>query len=119
MAATLGARPREIVFTGCGTDSDNQAIKGVALANRRKGDHIITSRVEHKAVLQTCEYLEKQGFRVTYLTVDEYVVNPEDVAQTITDQTISLSMGVCLPESPLWWGKKRLESYDRMSDQRP
>jgi cysteine desulfurase len=93
IAAALNARPREIVFTGCGTESDNQAIKGVAFANRHKGDHIITSRVEHKAVLQTCEYLERHGFRVTYLPVDEYgVVSPEDVAQAITDQTILASV---------------------------
>ncbi|MBN1814915.1 MAG: cysteine desulfurase NifS [Anaerolineae bacterium] len=93
MAAALGAQPREIVFTGCGTESDNQAIKGVAYANRSKGDHIITSRVEHKAVLQTCEYLEKHGFRVTYLPVDEYgVVNPDSVAQAITEQTILASV---------------------------
>jgi cysteine desulfurase len=93
VAAALGAKPREIVLTGCGTESDNQAIKGVAFANRHKGDHIITSRVEHKAVLQTCEYLEKHGFHVTYLPVDEYgVVNSADVAQAITDKTILTSV---------------------------
>jgi cysteine desulfurase len=93
VAAALGAQPREIIFTGCGTEADNQAIKGVAFANRSKGDHIITSRVEHKAVLETCEYLEKQGFRVTYLPVDEYgLVSPDDVAQAITDRTILVSV---------------------------
>jgi cysteine desulfurase len=93
VASALGAKPREILFTGCGTESDNQAIKGVAFANRHKGDHIITSRVEHKAVLQTCEYLEKQGFRVTYLPVDEYgVVSAESVAQAITDETLLVSV---------------------------
>jgi cysteine desulfurase len=93
MATALGARPREIIFTGCGTESDNQAIKGVAFANRHKGDHIITTRIEHKAVLQTCEYLEKHGFRATYLPVDEYgVVSPDDVSQAITDQTILVSV---------------------------
>ncbi len=93
VATALGAQPREIIFTGCGTESDNQAIKGVAFANRSKGDHIITSRIEHKAVLQTCQYLEKQGFRVTYLPVDEYgVVNPDDVAQAITDRTVLVSV---------------------------
>ncbi|MBN1815170.1 MAG: cysteine desulfurase NifS [Anaerolineae bacterium] len=93
VAAALGARPREVVFTGCGTESDNQAIKGVALANRHKGDHIITSRVEHKAVLETCQYLEKHGFRVTYLPVDEYgLVSPENVTQTISDETILVSV---------------------------
>jgi len=93
VAATLGARAREIIFTGCGTESDNQAIKGVAFANRDKGNHVITSRIEHKAVLQTCQYLEKQGFRVTYLPVDEYgLVNPDDVAQAITDRTVLVSV---------------------------
>ncbi len=93
VAAALGARPREVIFTGCGTEADNQAIKGVAFANRDKGDHIITSRIEHKAVLETCEYLEKQGFRVTYLPVDEYgVVHPDDVTQAITDRTLLVSV---------------------------
>jgi len=93
VAVALGAQPREIVFTGCGTESDNQAIKGVAFANRSKGDHIITSHIEHKAVLQTCQYLEKQGFRVTYLPVDECgVVNPDDVAQAITRRTVLVSV---------------------------
>jgi cysteine desulfurase len=91
VAAALGAQPREIMFTGCGTESDNQAIKGIAF--RGKGDHIITSQVEHKAVLQTCQYLEKRGFRVTYLPVDEHgMVNPDDVAGAITDQTILVSV---------------------------
>jgi len=93
VAAALGAQPREIIFTGCGTESDNQAIKGVAFANRGKGDHIITSRIEHKAVLQTCQYLEKHGFQVTYLPVDEYgLVNPDDVAQAITGRTVLVSV---------------------------
>ena len=93
VAAALGAQPREIIFSGCGTESDNQAVKGVAFANRGKGDHIITSRIEHKAVLQTCRYLEREGFRVTYVPVDEYgVVNPDDVAQAITDRTVLVSV---------------------------
>jgi cysteine desulfurase len=93
VAAALGAQPREIIFTGCGTESDNQAIKGVAYANRDRGNHIITSRVEHKAVLQTCQYLEKHGFHVTYLPVDAYgVVSPDSVAQAITDRTVLVSV---------------------------
>ena len=93
VATALGAQLREIIFTGCGTEADNQAIKGVMFANRGKGDHIITSRIEHKAVLQTCQYLEKQGFRVTYLSVDEYgLVNPDDVAQAITGRTVLVSV---------------------------
>jgi cysteine desulfurase len=93
VAVTLGARPREIVFTGCGTESDNQAIKGVAFANRGKGDHVITTQIEHKAVLQACQYLEGQSFRVTYLPVDQYgVVDPGDVARAITGQTVLVSV---------------------------
>jgi cysteine desulfurase len=93
VAVTLGARPREIVFTGCGTESDNQAIKGVAYASRGKGDHVVTTQIEHKAVLQACQYLEGQGFRVTYLPVDRYgVVDPGDVARAITGQTVLVSV---------------------------
>ncbi len=93
VATGLGAQPREIVFTGCGTESDNQAIKGIAFAKRGQGDHIITSQIEHKAVLETCQYLEKQGFRVTYLPVDKYgTVNPNDVARAITEQTVLVSV---------------------------
>ncbi len=93
VATALGAQLREIILTGCGTEADNQAIKGVMFANRGKGDHIITSRIEHKAVLQPCQYLEKQGFRATYLPVDEYgLVNPDDVAQAITGRTVLVSV---------------------------
>jgi cysteine desulfurase len=93
VASALGAQPNDILFTGCGTESDNQAIKGVAFANRSRGDHVITSAVEHKAVLETCHYLEKQGFRVTTLPVDRYgSVDPDQVAQAITDQTVLVSV---------------------------
>jgi cysteine desulfurase len=87
------AKPEEIIFTGCGTESDNLAIKGVALANRDKGSHIITTEIEHHAVLYTCEYLEKQGFNVTYLPVDKTGrVNPDDVLKAITSKTILVSI---------------------------
>jgi len=93
VAAALGATPDECYFTAGGSESDNWAIKGVAYANRKKGDHIITSSIEHHAVLHTCQYLEKQGFRVTYLPVDGYGrVDPGDVERAITDKTILVSV---------------------------
>ena len=93
VADVLGAKPAEIYFTSGGSESDNWAIKGAAFANRKKGNHIITSQIEHHAVLHTCEWLEKQGFEVTYLPVDEYgLVNPRDVEAAITDKTILISI---------------------------
>lgn len=93
VAALIGANANEIYFTSGGTEGDNMAIKGVAFANRKKGNHIITTSIEHHAVLHTCEYLEKQGFRVTYLPVDEYgMVRLDDVKQAITDDTILISV---------------------------
>lgn len=93
LADLLGANANEIFFTSGGTESDNLALKGVALANRKKGNHIITTVIEHHAVLHTCEFLEKQGFSVTYLPVDENaMVNVEDLKNAITDQTILISV---------------------------
>ncbi|MCE5264646.1 MAG: cysteine desulfurase NifS [Deltaproteobacteria bacterium] len=93
VAAFLGARPAEIVFTSGGTESDNFAIKGVAHANPKRGNHIITSAIEHDAVLKSCGFLEAEGFRVTYLPVDRGgFVDPAAVARTITDQTILVSI---------------------------
>ncbi|MBC7339766.1 MAG: cysteine desulfurase NifS [Firmicutes bacterium] len=93
VAALIGADPEEIVFTGGGTEADNMAIKGTAWELRNKGDHIITSAVEHHAVLHTVEWLEKQGFRATYLPVDEYgMVDPGDVERAITSSTILVSI---------------------------
>ncbi len=93
IAAFLGAAPTEIVFTSGGTESDNFAIKGVAYGNRKKGDHIITSAIEHPAVLETCRFLEREGFRVTYLPVDgEGMVDPDAVAKAITGKTILITI---------------------------
>ena len=93
VAAALNCKPQEVYFTSGGSESDNWAVKGTAFANRRKGNHIITSAIEHHAVLHTCQWLEKQGFTVTYLPVDEYgQVNPADVEQAITDQTVLISV---------------------------
>lgn len=93
VANIINADPEEIVFTSGGTESDNLALVGVALANKSKGNHIITSRIEHKAIIETCEFLKKQGFKITYLDVDEYgLVDPEQLRKSITDKTILVSI---------------------------
>lgn len=93
VARLLGCRPVEIIFTGGGSEADNLAIKGVAYAKRRRGDHIITTAIEHHAVLHTCQQLEREGYRVTYLPVDATgLVNPDDVAAAITDETALVTM---------------------------
>ena len=92
-AQVLGCSPREVLFTSGGTESDNAALKGAALAQKDQGNHIITSAIEHHAVLETCHYLEKTGFQVTYLPVDGGgVVRGEDLEKAITDQTILVSI---------------------------
>ncbi len=93
VAAVLNCKPQEVYFTSGGTESDNWALKGAAFANRKKGNHIITSAIEHHAILHTCEWLEKQGFEITYVPVDEFgVVNPADVEKAIKDETILVSI---------------------------
>jgi len=93
VAKLINADPSEIIFTSGGTESDNLAIKGFAYANRSKGRHIITSAIEHHAIFNTCEYLEKNGFEVTYLPVDsEGLVSPEVLERAIRSDTILISI---------------------------
>lgn len=93
VAQFIGAKQDEIVFTSGGTESNNSAIKGVAHARRDKGNHIITSKIEHHAVLETCHFLERQGFEVTYIPVDEFgLIDPADVKKAITAKTILISI---------------------------
>ncbi len=93
IAAFLGAAPGEIVFTSGGTESNNMAVKGAAYARRGKGNHIITSQIEHHAVLEPCHFLEQEWFEVTILPVDgDGLINPDDVRRAITDKTILISI---------------------------
>lgn len=93
VAKALNALPEEIIFTGCGTESDNTVLFGVTERYAKKGNHIITTNVEHHAILHTCEALEKRGVEVTYLPVDENgMVTAEQVANAITDKTILVSI---------------------------
>ncbi len=93
VASAIGAEPEEIFFTSGGTESDNWAIKGVAAGLRKRGDHIITSSIEHSAVIHPCRELEKEGFQVTYLPVDEFGrVDPGAVEDAITKETILISV---------------------------
>jgi cysteine desulfurase len=93
VAGLINAKPKEIIFTSGGTESDNLALKGIAFANKDKGRHIITSAIEHHAVLNPCEWLEKQGFEVTYLQVDkEGLVSPEKLEEEIRKDTILISI---------------------------
>ena len=93
VAEAIGAEPREILFTGCGSESDNLAIKGTAFALKEKGRHIITTAIEHPAVLNTCRWLEKQGFEVTYIPPDKTgLIDPQLIRQAIRNDTILISM---------------------------
>jgi cysteine desulfurase len=93
VASIIGANTDEIIFTSGGTESDNIAIKGIAYRLRRRGNHIITSNIEHPAVDETCKYLEKNGFEVTYLPVGkDGIVNSSDLEDAITDKTILITV---------------------------
>lgn len=93
VAEAIGAKQHEIYFTSCGSESDNLAIKGVAYSHKGKGNHIITSKIEHPAVLNTCETLQRQGFEVTYLDVDEKgFINMEQLMNSIKPTTILISI---------------------------
>ena len=93
VAEALGANASEIYFTGCGTEADNWAIRGTAYARKNKGNHIITTAIEHHAVLHTCQQLEKEGFDVTYLPVDgEGLVSAAQLEAAIKPETILVSI---------------------------
>jgi cysteine desulfurase len=93
LAKAINADPREIYFTASGSEADNWAIKGIAMKNQAKGNHIITTKIEHHAILHTCEYLEKHGFEVTYLPVDANgLISLEDLKNAIRDETILVSI---------------------------
>lgn len=93
VANLIGAKSNEIIFTSSATESNNLALKGIAFANRKKGNHIIISQIEHPCVLESAEWLEKQGFKITHLPVDKYgLINPRDVEKAIKKETILVSI---------------------------
>ncbi len=95
VAGLIGARSEEIIFTSGGTEADNLALTGIAYANEAKGNHIITAVVEHHAILETCRFLEKRGFKVSYLPVDEQgLVSPDELKRAITPKTVLISVAL-------------------------
>ncbi len=93
VAGVLNCKPSEIYFTAGGSESDNTAIKGIAREYKNKGNHIITSKIEHPAVLETCKELEKEGFEVSYIPVDKYgIVDLEELKKAIRPTTILISI---------------------------
>ena len=93
VAELINSNPEEIYFTSCGSESDNTAIKGIAHANRKKGNHIITSKIEHPAILHTCQALEKKGFRVTYLNVtNDGIIDLNELRKAISMDTVLISI---------------------------
>jgi cysteine desulfurase len=98
-ATLINAKPKEIIFTSSGAESNNFALKGIAYALQKKGKHIIISKIEHHSILNTARFLEKSGFAVTYLSVDKYgLINPADIEKAITDETILISIIHANPE---------------------
>ena len=93
VAELINCKPEEIYFTSCGSESDNTALKGIAYANKEKGKHIITSKIEHPAILHSCQNLEKKGFEVTYIDVDkDGFINLESLKNSIRKDTILISI---------------------------
>ena len=93
VAAFLGAQPQEIVFTSGGTESNNFAIQGLACAMQKKGNHIITTAIEHHAIIEPCKFLESRGFKVTFVEPDKYgLINPQDIKKAITEKAILISV---------------------------
>ena len=97
VASLINANSNEIYFTSGGSESDNTALKGIAFLNREKGNHIITSKIEHPAILNSCKALEKQGFQITYLDVDkEGFVNLEQLEKSITDKKVLIGFNMAV-----------------------
>ncbi|EQB63941.1 MAG: hypothetical protein RBG1_1C00001G1520 [candidate division Zixibacteria bacterium RBG-1] len=93
VAKLINAHPSEIYFTSCGSESDNWAIKGILWANKNKGNHIIISKIEHQAVLETCKFLEENGYSVTYLDVDKFgMVDPDNLRKSVRKDTVIVSI---------------------------
>ncbi len=93
VAKLLNTKPRRIIFTGSGSEANNMALKGIAFSHRQKGNHIITTKIEHPAILRSCEFLEKTGYKVTYLDVDkEGLISPNNLKNALTDKTILVSI---------------------------
>lgn len=93
VAEAINAKPKEIYFTGCGSESDNLGVKGIAYSHKNKGNHIITSKIEHHAIIDSCKTLEKEGFKITYLNVDkEGYISLEELQQAINKDTILISI---------------------------
>lgn len=119
VAGLIGAQPNEIYFTAGGSESDNWAVKAAAEAYRAKGRHIITSAIEHHAVLHTCQYLEKQGYEVTYVGVDEYgVIKLDELAAAVREDTVLITVmaanneiGTIQPLKEIGEIAKRTESF--------